>query len=167
MSPSEGNPSMQPTSALPLAARAGSVERWWIAGSRIAIKLTAEHTRGHLGMWEWEAPRGAATPLHVHRREDEEFVVLEGTARFLVGDRRIDAAPGDVVFLPLGVPHAYVITSERARVLGMVTPGGHEQFFIDVGAAADGPRVEPDRAAMAAGGARHGVEIVGPPPVLE
>ena len=157
---------MESSSALHLAAGEGSAERWWISGSRIAIKLTAEQTQGHAGMWEWDAPRGAATPLHVHRREDEEFVVLEGTARFLVADRRIDAGAGDVVLLPLGVPHAYVITSERARVLGMVTPGGHERFFVEVGAPADGPRVEPDRAAMAAVGSRLGVEILGPPPAL-
>jgi quercetin dioxygenase-like cupin family protein len=157
---------MESSSALHFPAGEGSAERWWISGSRIAIKLTAEQTQGHAGMWEWDAPRGAATPLHVHRREDEEFVVLEGTARFVVDDRRIDAVAGDVVFLPLGVPHAYVITSERARVLGMVTPGGHERFFVEVGAPADGPRAEPDRAAMAAVGSRLGVEILGPPPAL-
>ena len=158
---------MDRSTAFHLSVGEGSAERWWIAGSRVAIKLTAEQTHGHAGMWEWDAPRGAATPLHVHRREDEEFVVLEGTARFLVAERRIDAAAGDVVFLPLGVPHAYIITSERARVLGMVTPGGHERFFAEVGAPADGPRAEPDRAAMAAAGARLGVEILGPPPSLD
>jgi quercetin dioxygenase-like cupin family protein len=86
-------------------------------------------------MWYWDALRGAAALLHVHHREDEQFLVVSGRARFIVADERMDAGPGDLVFLPRDHPHAYLIISDTARLVGMVTPGGFEAFFSEVGTA--------------------------------
>jgi hypothetical protein len=33
-------------------------------------------------MWIWLAQRGAS-PLHVHRREEEQFLVIDEQARFM------------------------------------------------------------------------------------
>ena len=49
---------------------------------------------------------GEGPALHVHPY-DETFIVVEGRARFHVGDRVIDAEAGDVVFGPKGVPHRF------------------------------------------------------------
>ena len=44
--------------------------------------------------------------LHVHPY-DETFVIIEGRARFFLGDAVIDAIAGDVVLGPKGVPHRF------------------------------------------------------------
>lgn len=49
---------------------------------------------------------GEGPVLHVHPY-DEVFVVLEGRARFHVGDEVVEAEAGDVVFGPRGVPHRF------------------------------------------------------------
>lgn len=49
---------------------------------------------------------GQGPKLHVHPY-DEIFVVVEGRARFFVGDAVIDAEVGDVVLGPKGVPHRF------------------------------------------------------------
>ncbi|MEZ5934646.1 MAG: cupin domain-containing protein [Alphaproteobacteria bacterium] len=49
---------------------------------------------------------GEGPRLHVHPY-DETFVVIQGQARFFVGDRVIDAAAGEVVLGPKGVPHRF------------------------------------------------------------
>ena len=49
---------------------------------------------------------GEGPRLHVHPY-DETFIVVEGRARFFVGDATLDAAKGDVVFGPKGVPHRF------------------------------------------------------------
>lgn len=49
---------------------------------------------------------GAGPRLHVHPY-DETFIVTEGRARFFVGETTLDAAAGDVVFGPAGVPHRF------------------------------------------------------------
>ena len=49
---------------------------------------------------------GEGPKLHVHPY-DEVFVVVEGHARFFVGDEVIDAEAGDVILGPKGVPHRF------------------------------------------------------------
>lgn len=145
---------------------AGSREVWWI-DSRVDVKLTAEETGGHAGTWLWTAVGGATSPLHVHHHEDEQFLVLDGSASFAVGDDRVDAGAGDLVVLPRDVPHAYVVTSPTARLLGSVTPGGFEAFFTRLGTpvvAGEPAAPAPTPPQMAAVGAQLGVEILGPPP---
>lgn len=49
---------------------------------------------------------GAGPRLHVHPY-DETFVVVEGRARFVVGETAIEAGAGEIVFGPAGVPHKF------------------------------------------------------------
>lgn len=49
---------------------------------------------------------GDGPRLHVHPY-DETFIIIAGNARFFVGDTTLEAAPGDVVFGPAGVPHRF------------------------------------------------------------
>ncbi len=49
---------------------------------------------------------GEGPRLHVHPY-DEIFIVIEGRARFYVGDEVVEAGVGDVVLGPKGVPHRF------------------------------------------------------------
>ena len=148
----------------------GLAQVWWLGG-RVAIKAGSEQTSGRFSQLEFDDPRGTAPPLHIHHGEDETFYVVSGSVTVLVGDERIEADAGDFVFAPRGTPHAYVVTSERARMLVTFSPGGVEEFFVEAGMPDDGsgvppvqPPPDPDELARAVG--RYGVEIVGPPPTL-
>jgi mannose-6-phosphate isomerase-like protein (cupin superfamily) len=50
---------------------------------------------------------GEGPRLHVHPY-DETFIVIEGRARFFVGDTVIEAGAGEAVLGPAGVPHRFV-----------------------------------------------------------
>jgi mannose-6-phosphate isomerase-like protein (cupin superfamily) len=50
---------------------------------------------------------GTGPKLHIHPY-DEVFVVTMGHARFFVGDQVIDAAAGEVVLGPAGLPHRFI-----------------------------------------------------------
>jgi len=50
---------------------------------------------------------GTGPKLHVHPY-DEVFVVVQGRARFFVGDQVIDAEAGDTVLGPAGLPHRFI-----------------------------------------------------------
>jgi quercetin dioxygenase-like cupin family protein len=139
---------------------------WWI-DSTLEVKLTAAKTEGHVGVWLVMGARGAASPLHVHHREDEQFLLIDGLVRFVVGDQRLDASAGHLILLPRDIPHAFVVTSERARLIGMVTPGGFESFFTDLATPVmpgAPPAAPPTIAAMTAAAPAYGLEILGPPP---
>ena len=49
---------------------------------------------------------GTGPRLHVHPY-DETFIVVEGRARFFVGETTIEATAGETVFGPAGVPHRF------------------------------------------------------------
>ena len=79
----------------------------------ITLKLTAEQTRGSIGVLEATTQPGVGPPRHIHRSCDEQFYVLGREFLFLVGDRRG--------------------TAEPCRVLTAYVPGGQEHAFEEFG----------------------------------
>ena len=151
----------------------GEGEAWWWFGLLATIKATADQTGGQYTLVEILAPEGFASPLHVHHFEDEGFYILEGEMTFYVGDQTIKAQPGSFLFGPKEVPHAFAVDSGPARLLFVLSPGGFEDLIRDMGEPAKElsippqPEAPPDEAQMqqmAAIAARHGNEILGPPP---
>jgi mannose-6-phosphate isomerase-like protein (cupin superfamily) len=51
-------------------------------------------------------PRWIA-PLHLHRKDDEVWYVLEGTLCVRVGNDVVEATAGSAVFVPRGTTHTY------------------------------------------------------------
>jgi quercetin dioxygenase-like cupin family protein len=137
------------------------------------IKATAKQTGGRYTLVEVFAPDGFASPLHVHHYEDESFWILEGGMTFYVGDQTIKARPGSFLFGPKEVPHAFKVDSGPARSLFVLSSAGFEDLVREMGEPAreptippqpEGPPDEAEMQRMAAIAARHGNEILGPPP---
>jgi mannose-6-phosphate isomerase-like protein (cupin superfamily) len=152
----------------------GVIDVWWPFQpqvGRYTAKIDAAKTDGRLFQLLCRDRRGGAPPLHVHRREDETFYVIEGEITFFLGDQRIEAAAGDFVFAPRNLAHSFVVTSEHAEYLTTFSPAGAEQFFAEVaphvtpGEPVPAP-AEPDPQEFARIAAAYGIEIVGPPPKL-
>jgi quercetin dioxygenase-like cupin family protein len=140
----------------------------WFLRNHMTIKATAETTGGAFGLVESRMAPGFSPPLHIHRREDEAFYVLEGEMTMRCGERTFQASAGSFVFLPRDVPHTFVVEGDRpARMLTLLTPGGGEGFFVEGGRTPehDGlpPAAPPDIALLKRVGERFGAEIVGPP----
>ena len=86
------------------------------------------------------APRTLGAPMHVHEHEDEYSYVLEGEVGVQIGDEVRYARAGDLVVKPRGIPHAFWNrTDEPARLLEIISPGGFERYFAELGAAAAAP----------------------------
>lgn len=108
------------------------------------------------------------TPLHRHPEADETLYVLEGELLVHIGGEEHRVGPGGFTMAPRGVPHAFTVLSETARMLCLQTPGTADGFFRGASEPAsvdaydsgpvDFPRVQ---AAAQASGL---VEILGPPP---
>jgi mannose-6-phosphate isomerase-like protein (cupin superfamily) len=129
-------------------------------------------TTPDLSLAEVIAQPGGEPALHVHEREDETYMVVEGELTFQRGDERFDAGPGDVVFLPRGVVHGFAMRSERARLLIACTPGGLEAPFHALAQPADhdtqlpeilGPPPAEAINAMEVAFGAYGITFVGPP----
>ena len=75
-------------------------------GERLTFVRTAADTNGELLEMEdvWVRADHATAP-HVHPRMEETWEVLDGRARFRIGDEEVEAGPGEAVVAPPGVPH--------------------------------------------------------------
>ncbi|MCW2845287.1 MAG: hypothetical protein JWN22_3203 [Nocardioides sp.] len=142
----------------------------WLGGGTLSVLLDAATTGGQLTVVRSQLPAGSASPLHLHRREDEMFVLLKGRGLFHVGDEVHEVGEGGAVFLPRDVPHAYRFLTEDVDFLTLCTPSGIEGFFRAAGhdlaepAPPGGWQITlQDLAAAAVAG---GQEILGPPPPL-
>lgn len=85
----------------------GEGEALWFNGGLGLLMATSDQTEGRLAVMELLAPKGFASPLHVHRAEDEFFVVLSGEVRVQHGEAVIEAVTGSLVYGPRDVPHGF------------------------------------------------------------
>jgi quercetin dioxygenase-like cupin family protein len=77
-------------------------------------------------------PPGTFVPLHIHPKQDEFIWVIEGTFDLQLGDRKVQAGPGDLVRMPMGIPHAYYNNSKApTRALFWVSPAGRLKELFD------------------------------------
>jgi quercetin dioxygenase-like cupin family protein len=147
----------------------GEGEALWFNGGLGVLKATSDQTGGRFAAMELLAPKGFASPLHIHRKEDEFFVVLSGEVRVQHGDALMEAVAGSVVYGPRDVAHAFHIDSAEARLLLFFGPGGVEGFFRDSGKPAGALGLPPpdeqflDRQALMEIASRYDQEFVGPP----
>ena len=155
--------------AVTTALEAGEGEALWAFGVLATIKASRETTAGRVAVIEHLAPRGAGSPLHVHRREDEWFYVIEGSVTFWVGGAVFEASAGAFVYGPRDIPHTFMVSSEEARFLLVTEPAGFEEFMRAMGQPAAARTVPPpaappsDLAPLIAAAAGYGIEILGPP----
>lgn len=147
---------------------------------RWTTKTAADQTEGRLLQMLGVESRGGAAPLHRHHDADESWYVLDGRATIFVGDECLEAGPGDFILGPKGVPHSFLVTSERAEFLVSFAPAGVEGpsgigldgFFREIGipVVPGEPRPEPvapDPEDFARRAAQYAIEILGPPPTLD
>lgn len=114
-----------------VAAAEGEVARLGVA--RMRLVLRDEDTGGTLSVAEFRGSEGPWTVPHVHQHMEESFYVLEGTFRFTVAGRQIEAAQGDFLMVPRGTPHVIHAGSGGGALLTLFTPGGLERMFLELG----------------------------------
>jgi quercetin dioxygenase-like cupin family protein len=130
------------------------------AGERIAVRLSSTDTNGAYAIVESVAAPGCSPPMHLHRNEEEHFVVLAGTYRILIEDQVFDTRVGTSVTVPRGSRHSWRnISNETSRLLVILTPGGFEKCIQTI---RDSPA---DKVLEIA--AHYGCFIVGPPISIE
>lgn len=137
-----------------------------IVGDVYRFLATGEETAGKYATFEAVVPPGSGPPPHVHSREEESFLVLEGEMTFHLGEERIVASEGTFLNMPVGSLHCFKNESDKtARLLITVAPAGLEKMFFEVGqpladdAEAAPPASQADIEKLLEAALRYGVEI--------
>jgi mannose-6-phosphate isomerase-like protein (cupin superfamily) len=147
----------------------GEGDRFWFAGGGVwTMRASGDETDGAILFFEDEVVRGKTTPLHTHPHEDEGIYVLEGELLVHVDGHEHPVGERGFFFAPRGVPHAFLVTSETARLLAWQTPAGGESFYRDcsepIASDADAERPADFDRLRAAAQRSDRLEILGPPP---
>ena len=144
-------------------------EALWFNGVLGILKATAAQTEGRFAAFEVRAPQGFGPPLHVHKDDDEFFLVLSGEVRLQHGDDVVEGATGSLLYTPRGIGHSFCVDSDEARLLLFFGPAGQEGAFREIATSARtfGPPPAgepiPDRETQIEIMSRYGVTVLGPP----
>lgn len=139
----------------------------FLGGGLHVWKLLAEETDGAFFLFEDSMVQGKTTPLHRHPEAAETTYVLEGEIMVNVDGRESRVGAGGTSFVPKGVPHAFFVVSDRARLLTLQTPGIGQSFYRGASEpttddASD--TVDIARLQASAKDNPRGIELLGPPP---
>jgi quercetin dioxygenase-like cupin family protein len=129
---------------------------WNILGQTYVPKEVSEHSFA----WHATFPAGTFVPPHIHPTQDEFIYMLEGELELVMDGRELKAGPGDLVKMPMGIPHGIFNKSgETVKCLFWVSPTRrlYDLFW------AIHSMTEQNPAEVVALSARHEVDFLPPP----
>ena len=115
-----------------------------IPGTPFRQLITTGDTDGRFSSQSAVLRAGQLVVPHVHEHEDEFSFVFRGRIGGRVGDEDVVVEEGGFLFKPRGLVHAlWNPTDVDAIIVELISPGGFEGFFQEMGAlpAGAGPEV--------------------------
>jgi quercetin dioxygenase-like cupin family protein len=124
------------------------------------IKISSKDSNGDLAVFEQNGftPKGGP-PLRIHLHQDEFFYIVEGEYLFQVGEDKYAMKPGDTIFLPRNVQHAFTQLTEKGKVIVSYMPAGKMEDFFKTTDAWTSP---PTTAEIEKVFEDHDMKVVGP-----
>jgi quercetin dioxygenase-like cupin family protein len=130
---------------------------WNILGQTYVPKQLTERTFS----WHATLPPGTFVPPHIHPTQDECLYVLEGRFDFWLDGSEAHGEPGDLVRLPMGMPHGIFNKTDRTlKCLFWVSPS-RKLYDLFWALHNLGPAANP--ADVVAVSARHEIDFLPPP----
>ena len=102
-------------------------------GEQIEFLATSADTNGESVRCRARvAPNRPAAPEHSHPRQEERFTVEHGRFGYILGDRRLESGPGDVVVMPPGTNHTWWNAgTDELVVVGEISPALRFEDFVE------------------------------------
>ena len=153
-----------------------------ITGGAVHARLLIAHDHpAYASTFEMTVATGFDVGAHVHTNGEEMFYVVAGEVDVLcfepvtrdgdwhawrAPDERnyLRGAPGAFLYVPPGVPHAFANPTDKPATMFFQSSvqGGHENYFLELGAILATAEGRPDTAAIRDLEARYGTEQLTP-----
>ncbi|WP_210479938.1 cupin domain-containing protein [Naasia sp. SYSU D00948] len=111
----------------------------------LTVKIDAAHTAGAYEVFEVDAPRGPATPLH-RTNWAKAYYLLQGRMLVQVEDEGYELTPGASAAIPPNALHTFTVLTPSVRFLAISQSDAMGRFHADLDATV--PRDRPLEEAM-------------------
>jgi mannose-6-phosphate isomerase-like protein (cupin superfamily) len=134
----------------------GGGEEVRMPGFGAVFKLRGTGTGGEVAIVEHPFAIGTITAPHRHTHEDEHSIVLDGQIGFRSDDSEVVLGRGGYITKPRGQMHAmWNAGTVPGRIIEVITPGGFETYFRELGELLAGHKPESGDLAEAPAGSLH------------
>jgi quercetin 2,3-dioxygenase len=117
----------------PYLMRAGEGERTLFGGQLATVIARNQDTGGLLEVIVLSGGKGAAFPLHRHKKCHESLYVLDGNLELWIDGKRALLNRGDFASIPAGSTHAYRMLGHRTQVLSWAVDGDLAKMYSIAG----------------------------------
>lgn len=112
-----------------------SGELWYIPTSNSILRMlvTGKETNDAFAVVGSGGTFDKPIGFHYHREAHDVFLCLKGIVNIWANDTARTMGPGDFASVPPGTIHQYQIASDHTEFVGLIVPGGWEEFFRFIG----------------------------------
>jgi len=129
-------------------------------GDMASIMLSGEQTDRALAVAACTQAPDSGPPLHIHKNEDELFLLAEGHYSFFAEGRWVEVGAGGLVYLPKRIAHCYRnIGTTTGRHWVITVPSGWELFMTQYAKELAKPD-DPDQNRMSEIAREHRIEFI-------
>ncbi|MGB9168982.1 MAG: cupin domain-containing protein [Nitrososphaeraceae archaeon] len=100
-------------------------------GAKFTIKVLTSETNGSYTILDVLHPPKLGPTLHIHPKGSETFYIVEGDYEFILDGESVTGRPGDVIFVPKGVQHRFIVGYKGGHAL-VISPPELEFYFYEV-----------------------------------
>ena len=99
--------------------------------TKFTIKVLTSETNSSYTILDVIHPPNLGPALHIHPKGSETFYIVEGNYVFILDGKSVTGKPWDVIFVPKGVPHRFVVGDKGGHAL-VISPPELEFYFFKV-----------------------------------
>lgn len=122
-----------PANCMPYVLRAGEGATSIVFGQAVRIQAGEAQTNGAFTICTVMGPKDDPIPQHFHEHEHDTFVCLRGQVQLWTDEESRVLTRGGFGNVPPGVKHGYAFRDHHTELVGLISPGGFERFFAEIG----------------------------------
>lgn len=132
-------PPYEPGKAYTLKSMEGEIIYIPCSNSALRLLVTGKETEGAFAIVGTGGGQSAPIGFHFHREAHDIFLCLKGSVNVWAEDTCRTIGPGDLASVPPGTVHQYQVLGDHTEFIGLIIPGGWEEFFRFIGEPYAGP----------------------------
>jgi len=109
------------------------------SNSATRLVVTGKETNNAFAIVGSGGTAGMPIGFHFHKEAHDIFLCLKGSVNVWAEKKCRTMSPGDFASVPPGTIHQYQIIGDYTEFIGLIVPGGWEEFFRFIGESYSGP----------------------------